>query len=135
MFHPWGELRRLTHIIVIWKRPAPEVPAATDGERRIWIDPSLSQRERRCTLTHELVHLGLRHRGCQPPGVERRVREAAAGRLISWQDLLVEVPWARSLCELADELWVTEEVLADRLGALSLGELRHLESLRSAAQG
>lgn len=135
MFQPWGELRRLTHIIVIWKRPAPDVPAATDGERRIWIDPGLSQRERRCTLTHELVHLGLRHRGCQPPGVERRVREAAARRLIAWERLVAEVAWARSLGELADELWVTEEVLADRLASLSPGELRHLESLRSAAQG
>ncbi|MGP5219396.1 ImmA/IrrE family metallo-endopeptidase [Arthrobacter rhombi] len=135
MFHPWGELRRLTHIIVIWKRPAPEVPAATDGERRIWIDPGLSQRERRCTLTHELVHLGARHRGCQPAGVERRVRAVAARELVTWEQLLMEVPWARSLSELADELWVTEDVLADRLGSLSPGDLEHLESLRSAAQG
>ncbi|MBM6622629.1 ImmA/IrrE family metallo-endopeptidase [Micrococcaceae bacterium RIT802] len=134
MFHPWGELRHLAHVIVIWARPAPGIPAATDGERRIWIDPGLSQRERRSVLVHEMVHLEHGHRGCQSVAVERQVREAAARRLIAWERLLAEVPWARGLDELADELWVTEDVLLDRLAALSPEDLRHLEHVRAAAQ-
>ncbi|MGP5725880.1 ImmA/IrrE family metallo-endopeptidase [Arthrobacter rhombi] len=129
MFHPWGELRRLAHIIVIWKRPSPDIPAATDGEHRIWIDPSLSQRERRCALMHEMVHLQLGHRGCQPPAVERQVREAAARYLVSWDQLLAETPWAMSLPELADDLWVTELVLRDRIQTLSTDEVATLRQL------
>lgn len=134
MFHPWGELRELAHVIIIWARPAPGIPAATDGERRIWIDPGLSQRERRSVLAHELVHLWRGHRGCQSAAVERQVREAAARQLIEWGRLVAEVAWARSLDELADELWVTEDVVVDRLAALSPRELRHLEAVRAAAQ-
>lgn len=134
MFHPWGELRQLAHVIVIWARPASGVPAATDGERRIWIDPGLSQRERRSVLAHELVHLAEGHRGCQSLAVERQVREVAARHLIDWDRLVAEVQWARGLGELADELWVTEDVVLNRLAALSQEDLRHLEHVRAAAQ-
>jgi len=129
MFHPWGELLKLSHVNVIWKRPGPGKPAATDGERRIWIDPGLSQRERRCTLTHELVHLRFGHRGCQPPAIESQVRAAAAQCLIPAERLLTEAAWALSLGELADELWVTESVLLDRLSSLSPDERRALALL------
>ena len=56
MFHPWRALRALSHVVVEWARPHPTVPAATDGASRIWLDPRMSQVERRCVLTHELVH-------------------------------------------------------------------------------
>lgn len=129
MFHPWGKLRSLVDVVVIWASPAPGIPAATDGEFRIWLDPRLSQRERRCALTHELVHMELGHRGCQPPAVERQVREAAARYLVSWDQLLAETPWAMNLAELADDLWVTELVLRDRIQALSTDEVATLRQL------
>lgn len=129
MFHPWGKLRSLADVIIIWASPAPGIPAATDGECRIWLDPRMSQRERRCALTHELAHMELGHHGCQPPAVERQVREAAARDLVSWEDLQSEIPWAMSLAELADDLWVTELVLQDRLRALSTAEVATLRQL------
>ncbi len=85
-------------------------------------------------LTHELVHLARGDVGCQPAAVEREVRVAAARELVPWERLVAEVAWARSLGELADELWVTEDVVVDRLAALSPGDLRHLEAVRAAAQ-
>ncbi|MGC5048735.1 site-specific integrase [Micrococcus porci] len=57
MFHPWRSLRTLTHVVVVWARPHPAAPAATDGATVIWLDPRMTQAERRCALTHELVLL------------------------------------------------------------------------------
>lgn len=129
MFHPWRVLRHLQHVVVEWVRPHPLVPAATDGERRIWMDPRLSQVERRCVLAHELVHIEMGHRGCQPAAVERLVRVEAACRLIRWDHLVDALRWSRSLAELADELWVTEMVVIDRLEHLSVDALTELSGL------
>ncbi|WGH80627.1 ImmA/IrrE family metallo-endopeptidase [Auritidibacter ignavus] len=122
MFHPWQELCHLDHVIVEWMRPHPMIPAATDGERCIWLDPRMNQVERRCALTHELVHLEFGHVGCQPAGVERGVRVETARRLITVEQLAEWVPWALSFEELASELWVTEMVLADRVDNLNADE-------------
>lgn len=122
MFHPWRRLRALSHVVVEWARPHPTAPGATDGRSRIWIDPHMTQVERRCVLTHELVHLEHGHRGCQPPAVERRVRAETARRLIADEDLHAAACWARSLEELADELWVIPLVAADRLEHLTARE-------------
>ena len=104
MFHPWRALRTLTHVVVVWARPHPAAPAATDGATVIWLDPRMTQAERRCALTHELVHLEHGHRGCQPPAVEHAVRAAAARQLITLEQLADALPWSMSLDELADEL-------------------------------
>ena len=122
MFHPWRALRALTHVVVIWVRPHADAPAGTNGRDVVWIDPRLLQVERRCVLTHELVHLEHGHAGCQPTAVERRVRAAAARTLISHEDLAAALPWALSLEELADDLWVPPLVLRDRLAGLTATE-------------
>ena len=70
MFHPWRALRTLTHVVVVWARPHPAAPAATDGATVIWLDPRMTQAERRCALTHALVRLEHGHRACQPPTIE-----------------------------------------------------------------
>lgn len=128
MFHPWRSLRAMTHVVVHWARPHPAAPGATDGATRIWLDPRMTQVERRCVLTHELVHLEHGHHGCQPPAVERAVRAETARRLVSAEALLAAAPWALSLDELADELWVTPLVLADRLEHLTAAERVLLEA-------
>lgn len=128
LWHPWRALRRLEHIVVDWARPHPTMPAATDGERVIWMDPRLTQVERRCVLTHELVHLERGHRGCQPRAVEHAVRAEAGRRLVTVEQLQHAMPWALSMGELADELWVTEMVLLDRLEGLTLEERRALRT-------
>lgn len=122
MFHPWRALRNLRHVIVEWIRPHPEIVAATDGERRIWLDPRMNQVERRCALMHELVHLKYQHMGCQPAPVERAVRAETARHLITLEHLQHATAWAMSFTELADELWVTELVLGDRLRGLTEDE-------------
>lgn len=126
MFQPWGKLRELAHIAIIWTRPHSHASAATDGTSRIWLDPTLTQVEKRCALTHELVHIKYGHRGCQPLGVEREVCFETARLLISFNHLERHAGWARSLGELAEELSVTEEVLIDRLMTLDGDQLQRL---------
>lgn len=124
MWHPWRALRALVDVEVIWTDRLPDdVLGATDGSR-IWMTPRQLQAERRCTLTHELVHIERGHVGCQPPAIEAEVCEEAARRLIPLDDLVRACLWARDPVELADELWVDEATLADRLAHLTEEE-RH----------
>ena len=116
----------MTHVIVEWARPHPAAPGATDGASRIWLDPRMTQVERRCVLAHELVHIEQGHRGCQPLAIERAVRAVAARQLITLEQLSDALPWSMSLDELADELWVTPLVLTDRLAGLTRAEREHL---------
>ena len=122
MFHPWRALRALGHVVVVWARPHAGAPAATNGVDLVWLDPRMLQVERRCALTHELVHIERAHVGCQPPAVEHAVRAETARRLIPLQALLDAVPWSEHLEVLADELWVTPLVLTDRLAGLTAAE-------------
>lgn len=97
-----------------------EVHGRTDGEH-IWLDERLLQVERRCALTHEMVHVALGHTECQPIAREARVRRITAERLITCEALDDAFKWARNLPELADELWVTVPVLKDRLEGIRRG--------------
>ena len=47
------------------------------------------------------------------------MRAEAARRLITLDALLASIPWSEHLAVLADELWVTEQVLLDRLAGLT----------------
>lgn len=121
-------MRRLTHIAIIWTRPHSHAPAATDGISRIWLDPELNQIERRCALTHELIHIQYGHCGCQSPAIEQRVRWEAATLLIKFEHLAQHASWAHSMAELAEELSVTEEVLIDRFQTLDGDQVQALWS-------
>ncbi|NUP74612.1 MAG: ImmA/IrrE family metallo-endopeptidase [Sinomonas sp.] len=123
MFSPWGALRELTHVTLHFIVMPDGAPGRTDGRARIWLDKRLQQAERRCALTHELVHLEWGHTSCQGPRVERRVREETARRLIGLNQLAEAYRWTQHPAELAEELWVTVEVVRDRLEHLS-GEER-----------
>ncbi|OIH85886.1 hypothetical protein BLJ79_03525 [Arthrobacter sp. UCD-GKA] len=126
MFQPWGKLRQLAHIEIIWTRPHSHAPPATDGTSRIWLDPNLNQTEHRCALTHELIHIQHGHCGCQTPAIERLVRWESARLLINFEHLAHHARWAHSLPELAEELMVTEDVLIDRLQTLDGDQLQRL---------
>ena len=126
MFDPWGALRRLTHIHIAFIRMPDGVPGRTDGLRVIWLDSRLQQVERRCALTHELVHLERGHDGCQEPRIERQVCAETARRLIPVDDLCKHAAWTSNVNELADELWVTERVVTDRLQSLTPEESAQL---------
>lgn len=122
MFSPWGALRELTHVTLHFILMPDGAPGRTDGRRRIWLDKRLQQAERRCALTHELVHLERGHTSCQGPRVERRVRAETARRLVPFEHLLEAYRWTQHPAELADELWVTVDVVRDLLEALTEGE-------------
>ena len=86
----------------------------TDG-RVIYLDDRLTEREKRCALTHELVHLDMGHSECQPPAVERRVREVTAHLLVPETMLNQTLRWTTCMHEAAEELSVTVSVLKDRV--------------------
>ena len=97
---------------------------------RIWLCRSLNQAERRCTLTHELVH---RERGPVPvdPAAAAReeaiVDEIAARRLISITALVDGLRWTQHTRELAEHLWVDEPTLHTRMTTLDPVEVAELE--------
>jgi hypothetical protein len=88
----------------------------------VWMARDQLQAERRCTLTHELVHLEWGHMGEQPPAIELAVRVEASRRLIPIEDLVRVAVWAHGLEEAAEELWVDEETLQTRLDSLAPAE-------------
>jgi citrate lyase beta subunit len=102
------------------------VPGRTNGVDIIWMDKRLDQVERRCTLTHELIHIEREHTGCQQASIELEVSLETARRLIAIEDLANALSWSSRPYELADELWVTQNVLADRMRSLTLEEIQLL---------
>ena len=120
MFDPWDIVHANPWIHLHQVLMPDGKPGATDGKQVIWLDSRLTARERRCVLTHELVHLQYEHMDCQAPKVERRVRRETAHLLVPWPEL------ARFECidteALAEELNVTSLVLLDRIDALSVVE-------------
>jgi hypothetical protein len=98
--------------------------------RRIWLSRGMTQAERRCTLTHELVH---RERGPVPRDPaeaareERIVDEIAARRLITVPALADGLAWTRHPRELAEHLWVDEPTLQTRMATLDPVEVAQLE--------
>ncbi|MFM9430023.1 ImmA/IrrE family metallo-endopeptidase [Arthrobacter sp. MP_2.3] len=126
MFHPWGLLRKLAHIRLSWVVMPDDVPGRTNGVDIIWMDKRLDQVERRCTLAHELIHIEREHTGCQVPSVELEVSLETARRLIPIEDLASALRWSNRPYELADELWVTQNVLVDRMRSLTADELQIL---------
>lgn len=122
-------MRALAHVRLSWVVMPDGAPGRTNGVDIIWLDRGLDQVERRCAVTHELIHLERRHLGCQPPAVEADVCAETAKRLIHLDHLAKGLAWARSFSELADELWVTPEVLRDRFTNLTDAEWAVLLSI------
>jgi hypothetical protein len=99
--------------------------------RRIWLCRRLDQAARRCTLTHEIVHL---ERGAVPKDARGRAREErtvsakAALRLITLDALIDGLRWTRDLEQLAEHLWVDVPTLEARMAALDPVEVAELEN-------
>lgn len=94
----------------------------TDGVQRIWMDTRLAQAERRTALAHELVHIEHGHEGCQDARTEAWVHQEAARWLIPLERLVDALLWARSEVEIAEELWVTPDLVAARFDGLTAAE-------------
>lgn len=121
-FDPWKTVADEAWLSVTTARLPTGMAGATDGTGRIWLDDRLTTTERRCVLTHELVHIEAGHHGHQAEAVEAWVREQTARRLIPLEALQPWRSWQGTLWHLADELGVTHDVLADRLRTASAGE-------------
>ena len=109
------------------------IRGATNGTSAIWMEPDLLQVERRCTLAHELAHVDLGHTTRPSVAEESAAKRLTARRLIDWDGLVDAFRWSDSVQEAADELWVTVDVLEDRLHFLGGHEkalLMHITATR-----
>lgn len=89
--------------------------------RTIWLCRRLRQVHRRCTLTHEIVHLERGPIPADPAAAareERIVDEIAARRLITLPQLVDGLRWTRERHQLAEHLWVDVATLNTRMATL-----------------
>ncbi len=124
MHNPW---RAFGDDFPDWRIERVRLPDGVMGEtdvdtRTIYIDDRLNQAERRSTLAHEAEHAARHHRECSEWD-DRDVEQAAAHILLPLDRLLHVLPWAVSVLEAADELWVDPDLLWCRLDHLHPHEL------------
>lgn len=122
MIHPWHRLRALSHISLLWHEGGPmgetDFLAGTISLRR-----GLSQAALRSTLLHECLHV---ERGPVPMGLaakeEQRVRRLTAEQLLPQVAQIGDaLAWAQGdLAAAAEELWVDEAIVRDRLRFMTL---------------
>lgn len=130
-WHPWRTLRdEHTDVQLSCQHRLPDQIMGLQRGARIWLCRTLTQAERRCTLTHELVH---RERGPVPadPAAAAReeqiVDEITARRLITLPQLADGLRWSRQTRELAEHLWVDQPTLQTRMATLDPVEVADLE--------
>jgi hypothetical protein len=128
---PWAHIgRHWPHIVVDIGRELPDGVWGMQIGPRIWLCRRLDQTRRRCTLTHEIVHL---ERGPVPAdarGVareERVVDAIAARRLVTIDALGDALRWTRDPEQLAEALWVDMPTLRARMAGLDPVEVAELE--------
>lgn len=122
MFYP--------HIIVDTDRELPGRLWGVQAGNRIWLCRRLNQARRRCTLTHEILHLERGPVPTDPRGLareERIVSQLAAQRLIPLPQLIDGLKWTRDIEQLADHLWVDVPTLQARMQSLDPIEVAQLE--------
>lgn len=131
LWHPWRALRDdHTDVHLSCQHRLPDQIMGLQRGARIWLCRTLTQAERRCTLTHELVH---RERGPVPadPAAAAReeqiVDEITARRLITLPQLADALRWSRQPRELAEHLWVDQPTLQTRMATLDPVEVADLE--------
>lgn len=127
MLHPWRSLRRHQDITVRWKRMPGLLGTWCERTRTITLHPDQSQRQRRCTLTHETIHAERGHQGNCTGAVERAVNLESARRLIPLDRLAEALAWSQDEGEVADELWVDVETTRARIDGLTDTEKNYIE--------
>ena len=75
---------------------------------------------------HELIHIERGHRGHQPAPVERAVQEATARAMLPSLDAIRDAIASHHPAEVADALWVIDDLLQTRLAALTPAERAYL---------
>ena len=133
-WHPWRQLR--DHHPNVHVQCRHELHSTRMGIRhgeRIWLCSTLTQAERRCTLTHEIVHV---ERGPVPAIPHMQMREEAivdritARRLIELDALIDALAWNRWQvdADTAGELWVDLPTLRTRVQNLTDDERKYIDA-------
>lgn len=135
--HPWRALRALGDWTLHWRDLGEDRLGVTDfDERTVTLTTGMTQAQRRSTIAHETVHI---ERGPVPAWLQSReevqVDQVAARRLITFEALLQAAVWARTVHELAEELWVDEDTVLCRLKHLHPSERTKLTALIRARDG
>ena len=132
-FHPWRSAREQhADTEIDCTRQLPDgITGQTDG-RVIRLCRTLSQAQRRATLTHELIHQERGGVSTDPyleAKEERIVDEIAARRLIPLDELVEALVWTRGLAdaEAAWELWTDMHTLLVRIRTLTRDERRYID--------
>lgn len=130
-WHPWRHAgEHHPEVLINTQVELPDKVWGLQAGKRIWLCRKLDQVRRRCTLTHEIVHL---ERGPVPEEPVARAREElavsieASRRLIPLPDLIDALKWTRDPVELADCLWVDHPTLKIRMNCLDPIETAELE--------
>lgn len=128
-WNPIAELGRRAHLTIVWidrgRRGCIDFAA-----REIQLRRSMRLVERRCVLSHELIH---DERGPVPKWMTAReeaaVRQESARRLIVLEDLARALQWSPFITEVAEELDVDVPTLQARLTGLTDDERDSLATL------
>lgn len=129
-YHPWRALRGMAG----WTFRVALLPAGVLGltdhmTRTITLAPGQTQRQRRSTIAHEIVHAERAPFPVEHSRLEERiVDQLSARRLVPFAVLLDAAKWARNLQELAEECWVDEATIVVRLQHLHPAERAHLSA-------
>jgi hypothetical protein len=127
VWHPWRAIRERADITVKWEPIPGRLGQWCQRTMTMTLHPEQSQRQRRCTATHELIHAERGHYGACAPAVDRAVHAEAAYRLISLDELVDALLWSQDEQELAEELWVDVATARARLDSLTTIEQNYIE--------
>ncbi|MEJ9078803.1 hypothetical protein WKY82_10310 [Gordonia malaquae] len=131
LWHPWRWLRDHHADVDVTHAPLCHGRMAELDGARIRMESRLTQAERRCSLTHELVHIERRGREHPDPDVEEQIVELeSARRLITVDQLADAFRWLREpgLTDLAEHLWVDEPTAQCRMDHLDPLEVAQIEA-------
>lgn len=132
IWHPWRHLaHHHPHVTVRFADLPDGMYGYTDfAAGQVVLDRSLMQVERRCTVTHEDIHL---HRGPVSDVPHLRDKEEAivdhiaARRLVSLGELIEALLVSDHPTEVADQLWVDVPTLRTRIAGLAEAERAAIE--------
>ena len=128
-YHPWRDARGRPHLDIAFVDLPIDVRGCQAGDR-VELHRKQSQRERRSTLAHELVHDERRIYPDDPVLAEREeivVERIAARRLIDLEQLVDVICWSRDAEEIAAELWVDAAMLTAFVQSLTDDERAYID--------
>lgn len=127
VWHPWRALRDRPEITVEWERLPGRLGQWCERTGTMTMHPEQSQRQRRCTVAHELVHAERGHLGRCTPVLDRAVHAEASRRLITLDALVDALLWSQDENELAEQLWCDVATVRARIASLTDDERAEVE--------